>query len=386
MKKNILNLRSHPETVAEGSFNRFFAFAQNDETGRSMVEILGVLAVMGILSVAGISGFKSAMNRHRANELLNEASKRATVVAMQFASGKQTGSTSEFSGHSTFSGGTFDDSLSLPLEAGQFKLTLNNVLPEVCEQMKKMIVENSAIRQVDCSISEKGTGSIYFNKDLSTEAVHVCALNESLTECACPAHRDTTDGKCGDCVPSETYRTWVQPVLTSNGIMGGSDFACSASTERGTGNNWKAWRVFDGSNSDSAKDCWHSLDNDIPGFLSWYTSKPIKIKDITLINRPGRTVDAPASVENFEIQYSDDNSKWFTVLSGKNPIGLLLSSNFVVNASTAHNYWRIYITSTYNTDYYTYAIGEININADELVSVTNYELDTSTGQCVEVSE
>ena len=55
--------------------------AQYAQSGRSMVEMLGVLAVMGILSAAGIAGYNNAMNRHRANELLNEASKRATVVA-----------------------------------------------------------------------------------------------------------------------------------------------------------------------------------------------------------------------------------------------------------------------------------------------------------------
>ncbi len=56
--------------------------AQYAQSGRSMVEMLGVLAVMGVLSVAGITGYNSAMNKHRANELLNEASKRAAPVAM----------------------------------------------------------------------------------------------------------------------------------------------------------------------------------------------------------------------------------------------------------------------------------------------------------------
>ena len=61
-----------------------FTNVQDDnEIGRSMVEMLGVLAVIGILSVAGIAAYSIAMNKHHANELLNEASKRATLVAMQ---------------------------------------------------------------------------------------------------------------------------------------------------------------------------------------------------------------------------------------------------------------------------------------------------------------
>ena len=64
---------------------RSFTSVQDDamgQSGRSMVEMLGVLAIIGVLSVAGIAGYTTAMRSHRANELLNEASKRATVVAM----------------------------------------------------------------------------------------------------------------------------------------------------------------------------------------------------------------------------------------------------------------------------------------------------------------
>ena len=49
------------------------------EQGRSMVEMLGVLAVVGILSVAGMKGFTYAMSEHRANELLYEAQKRGVA-------------------------------------------------------------------------------------------------------------------------------------------------------------------------------------------------------------------------------------------------------------------------------------------------------------------
>ena len=47
---------------------------KNNETGRSMVEMLGVLAIIGVLSVGGIAGYTMAMNKYRANEILNTAS------------------------------------------------------------------------------------------------------------------------------------------------------------------------------------------------------------------------------------------------------------------------------------------------------------------------
>ncbi|MCP4393294.1 MAG: type II secretion system protein [Alphaproteobacteria bacterium] len=42
------------------------------QSGRSMVEMLGVLAIMGILSVGALSGYSSAMNSYRANKAIDE--------------------------------------------------------------------------------------------------------------------------------------------------------------------------------------------------------------------------------------------------------------------------------------------------------------------------
>ncbi len=52
-----------------------------NESGRSMVEMLGVLAIIGVLSIGGIAGYTMAMNRYRANEIIDAASKMA-IIAM----------------------------------------------------------------------------------------------------------------------------------------------------------------------------------------------------------------------------------------------------------------------------------------------------------------
>lgn len=44
------------------------------ENGRSMVEMLGVLAIVGVLSVVGITGYTTAMHSHQANEIANATS------------------------------------------------------------------------------------------------------------------------------------------------------------------------------------------------------------------------------------------------------------------------------------------------------------------------
>ena len=53
------------------------------QSGRSMVEMLGVLAIIGVLSVGGIAGYSLSMRRHRANQVVDIVSKYA-VMAYNF--------------------------------------------------------------------------------------------------------------------------------------------------------------------------------------------------------------------------------------------------------------------------------------------------------------
>ena len=50
------------------------------ESGRSMVEMLGVLAIIGVLSIGGIAGYTMAMNRFRANEVVDMGNKYAALI------------------------------------------------------------------------------------------------------------------------------------------------------------------------------------------------------------------------------------------------------------------------------------------------------------------
>ena len=45
-----------------------------NQSGRSMVEMFGVLAIIGVLSVGAIAGYRQAMTAHQANEFLNNLS------------------------------------------------------------------------------------------------------------------------------------------------------------------------------------------------------------------------------------------------------------------------------------------------------------------------
>ena len=61
---------------------------QYNEVGRSMVEMLGVLAIVGVLSVGAIAGYTVAMKKHRANEMLDRVSHWAIKASAQAMAGE----------------------------------------------------------------------------------------------------------------------------------------------------------------------------------------------------------------------------------------------------------------------------------------------------------
>ena len=67
---------------------------RTNESGRSMVEMLGVLAIIGVLSIGGIAGYSMAMNRYRANEALDMATKFAVILYSSYQTSQATGNTS----------------------------------------------------------------------------------------------------------------------------------------------------------------------------------------------------------------------------------------------------------------------------------------------------
>ena len=47
----------------------------NNQCGRSMIEMLGVLAIIGVLSIGGIAGYNKAMNNHKVNKTIEQVLK-----------------------------------------------------------------------------------------------------------------------------------------------------------------------------------------------------------------------------------------------------------------------------------------------------------------------
>ena len=58
-----------------------------NELGRSMVEMLGTLAIIGVLSIGGIAGYSYGMDKYRANTIMNDVNLRAIDLIAQVNKG-----------------------------------------------------------------------------------------------------------------------------------------------------------------------------------------------------------------------------------------------------------------------------------------------------------
>ena len=56
-----------------------------NESGRSMSEMRGVLAIIGVLSVGGIAGYSKAMSKYRTNKAIDQATMLITNIRTMFA-------------------------------------------------------------------------------------------------------------------------------------------------------------------------------------------------------------------------------------------------------------------------------------------------------------
>ena len=135
-------------------------YRYENEAGRSMIEMLGVLAIIGVLSVGGIAGYSKAMNKFKTNKVADNVSMIVANIKTLYAQQKTYGTL------------TNADAVSL------------GVVPdELIKDRAAGTLKNSFNGDVDIHSSESTTGSdnkafvIYFG-GLSKEACITLATND----------------------------------------------------------------------------------------------------------------------------------------------------------------------------------------------------------------
>ena len=119
--------------------------SQVDQSGRSMVEMMGVLAVTGVLSIGSIWAYTYAINKYYTNELVYEATKRAQSVSTQLLTGHEP-NLDEFT-ETVFGGGEFGDIVLFEGD-GVFGVQIRKVSRGVCEGLIGSMGDSTVLRGV----------------------------------------------------------------------------------------------------------------------------------------------------------------------------------------------------------------------------------------------
>ena len=192
----------------------------NKETGRSMVEMLGVLAVMGVLSIGGVAGYRYAIDKMNANDIINEVRKRAVTASQQRILGQNI-NLSEYGDNGRIKGiHAVTVTNDYAGDKGFFALTVSNVPQRVCDEILKqdwaMPVETAVGGVVvdDDTACAAGENEMLFafantldsslvpgeggEDDGDEEEVQECAEGEyrlSTGECITDPHTECADGE-----------------------------------------------------------------------------------------------------------------------------------------------------------------------------------------------
>ncbi len=113
------------------------------QSGRSMVEMLAVLALTGVISLAGITGYSQTISKTRANQLAKDALSRATAVnslsSSYFVRRIATNATITLPGFDSTIGGS--SATQTKASDTEFILSYGNVSRSVCQKL----IETTAI-------------------------------------------------------------------------------------------------------------------------------------------------------------------------------------------------------------------------------------------------
>lgn len=175
------------------------------ESGRSMVEMLGTLAIMGILTIGGIVGFNYAMDKHKANEITDGITMRALSLSPQLLMGYAIQDTSL---DGSFPPKIGDYPVALYGDEVGFDLVVSNIDQNVCQHVletglrlpsdiylgeKTLVWSAGQKKTVDFECTETGNEIAFvFNGSLDPDE-KTCPVDKPLkfrTMCfACPTEK-----------------------------------------------------------------------------------------------------------------------------------------------------------------------------------------------------
>ena len=244
---------------------------KQNETGRSMVEMLGVLAVVGVLSIGGVAGYRYAVDKMNANEIINELKKRAITASQQRVLGQDINLAEYGVGAKIKGTYTVTPTTKYNGKASQFALAVAGVPERVCD----MIIDSDWAMPTEMSVNggscvegaNGNTMTFAFNNTLESGAVvggngegnegnddptdtptQQCGENEyRLADGTCVFDANCSDpnkfwnGKTGECTACPTDEDGKRSVLNGGSDIEDSCTKCANAQVGGTDPFYCVW-------------------------------------------------------------------------------------------------------------------------------------------------
>lgn len=154
----------------------------------------------------------------------------------------------------------------------------------------------------------------------------------------------------------DVWEKWYQPVLSSAGVVGGSKFAISSSSQYDSDHaNWYAFDGNDGSEWESSNSV------SPPHWIAWYNPNKLKVSRLDLINGNNSYITRAV------LQGSNNYYKWDDIQEIINDVGTGGKWSVDISGDTGYLYHRLYITNVSNNSYVD--IAKIGITANELTKI-----------------
>ena len=120
------------------------AMKKDFESGRSMVEMLGTLAIIGVLSIGGIAGYSYGMDKYRANQTIHDISLRTVDLMTQASQGRTELSLAEWDKETTiydFANPAYSDDGLIMFDVGTTKKMPQSVCQMVFDGLANTAVQ-----------------------------------------------------------------------------------------------------------------------------------------------------------------------------------------------------------------------------------------------------
>ncbi|MBQ9739051.1 MAG: hypothetical protein IJV75_06060 [Alphaproteobacteria bacterium] len=189
------------------------------ESGRSMVEMLGTLAIIGVLSIGGIAGYKYGMDKYKANQTVNDVMLMGVDIITQLSQNRDTPTLSSDWGTKTTAGYDFTV-VQNPEDATQYGIQITGVPASICKQvgdgLKQTVAVyvgnedyNSDTETDPCDESDSNTMEFYFE---------TAFYEECKTDSDCQTDQFCLNGLCN----------FKQDIVVTGGI---TDKSCSTTAD-----------------------------------------------------------------------------------------------------------------------------------------------------------